>query len=512
MIAPAVLHRCYLPFFVREVFRQLHPGEDPLDLAWYLQAMCHALEQTRRGKERRLVINVPPRYLKSVTTAVAFCAWILGHDPTAKILVGTYNEELARLHDQQLRQIMESREYRTAFPNTVVDRRRSRQLHLITTEGGSRMAVTTGGTATGFGGDFIILDDCMKAQDASSEAERAKIEQWYRGTIGTGLNDKRSGVIISIQQRLHENDLAAVMLEAGAKHLNLPAIAPHRELIEIAPGRFHERQPGDLLNPDREDDAVLEERRREMGPRNFATQYLQDPVPPDGNIVRLEWFPRFEEAPASEDLISIVQSWDTAMSADPSAAFSVCTTWGFSRSLRRWCLLDVLRKRLEYPELKRAVTRLWREWQPDKVLIEDATMGKALYAEFRAEGPFLPLLCAVNEGKEERLIAQTGQLEAGRVMLPQEAPWLHEFCRELLAAPNGRYWDQVDSTTQFLEYATWRRVSLETERDPKTGRLLARPKVNPRYRFPLQRPIGPLRPTTRPQGAPIGRGSNGYLD
>lgn len=271
MITPALLHRQFFPFFVREVFRQLHPGAPPLDLVWYLEAMCFALEQTRQGDVRRLVINVPPRHLKSITTAVAFCAWLLGHNPGVRILVGTYNEDLARLHDQQLRQIMESLEYRAAFPGTQIDRRRSRQLELVTTAGGSRKAVTTGGSATGFGGDFIILDDCMKAQDAESEAERTRIEQWYRGTIGTRLDDKRSGVIISIQQRLHEYDLSAVMLEAGATHLNLPAIAPARQKVQIGPDQYHRREPGDLLNLAREDQAVLDERRREMGARNFST-------------------------------------------------------------------------------------------------------------------------------------------------------------------------------------------------------------------------------------------------
>lgn len=474
MIAPALLHRASFPFFVREVFRQFHPGDPPLVLSWYLHAMCFALEQTRLGRDRRLVINVPPRYLKSITTAVAFCAWLLGHNPSTKILVGTYNEELARLHDQQLRQLMESSEYRTAFPGTVIDRKRSRQLYLVTTAGGSRMAVTTGGSATGFGGDYIILDDCMKAQDAESDAERTRIEQWYKGTIGTRLNNKREGVIISIQQRLHEYDLSAVMLEAGATHLNLPAVAPNRQMIAIGPNRFHERQPGDLLDPAREDSQVLEERRREMGARNYATQYLQDPTPPDGNIVRMEWFGRYDDPPEREELVKVVQSWDTAMSAEPTAAFSVCTTWGFGRETNKWYLLDVLRKRLEYPDLKRAVVRLWRQWRPDRVLIEDATMGRALWAELRVEGPFRPLMWSVKDGKEERLIAQTGQLEAGKVVLPLEAPWLHDFCHELLAAPNGRYWDQVDSMTQFLDYALSRKGWVEAEIDPRTGRRIRR--------------------------------------
>jgi hypothetical protein len=323
MISPAQVHRRSLKFFVREVFRQLHPNELPLYLSWYMQAMCHALEQTHDGDCRRLVINVPPRYGKSITTAVAFCAWLLGQDPTLKILVGTYNEQLALLHDRQLRQIMESPQYRSAFPNTVIDRKATRQLDLHTTAGGFRMAVTTGGSATGFGGDFIILDDCMKAQDAGSEAERIRVRDWYRGTIGTRLNNKRDGVIISIQQRLHEDDLTSHILAAGATHLNLPAIAPARARIAIGVGQFHTREPGDILAPDREDRKVLDAIRREMGPREFTTQYLQDPTPAEGNIVRLEWFPRYDEAPERYELTKVVQSWDTAWSAEPGSAYSV---------------------------------------------------------------------------------------------------------------------------------------------------------------------------------------------
>ncbi|WP_445192402.1 terminase large subunit domain-containing protein [Sphingomonas sp. Tas61C01] len=209
MISPALLHKQAFKYFVRAVFRQLHPNQPSLELTWYMQAMCHALEQTASGACRRLVINVPPRHGKSITAAVAFCAWILGKDPSAKILVGTYNEDLARPHDRQLKSMMESAEYRAAFPATVIDRKTTRQLELRTTAGGFRMAVTTGGSATGFGGDYIILDDCMKAQDAGSEAERIRVRDWYRGTIGTRLDNKGEGVIISIQQRLHEDDLTS---------------------------------------------------------------------------------------------------------------------------------------------------------------------------------------------------------------------------------------------------------------------------------------------------------------
>lgn len=165
-----------------------------------------------------------------------------------------------------------------------------------------------------------------------------------------------------------------------------------------------------------------------------------------------------------------VQSWDTASSTEPGSAWSVCTTWGYFDG--RWHLLEVLRQRMDYWDLKRAVIRLWKKWKADRVIIEDASTGPPLWAELRADGPFKPLMWRPGASKEDRLIAQTGQMEAGRVVIPHEAPWLDIWCKELLAAPNCRFWDQVDSTTQFLEFALSRKGWVEAEHDPVTGRKL----------------------------------------
>lgn len=482
MLDPAILHRQSFKYFLRMAFAELHPNEPPLQLTWYLRAMVHAAELTFVGDTRRLVVNVPPRYGKSITYAVALTAWLLGKDPTLKILVGTYNEDLARQHDRMVRLVMGTRAYKRAFPGTIIDRKNTRQLELYTTAGGFRMAVTTGGSATGFGGDFIILDDCMKAQDAGSEAERFRVREWYRGTIGTRLNNKNEGVIVSIQQRLHEDDLSSFILEAGAVHLNLPAIATKRDRIPVAPGVFHLREPGDVLNPEREGRETLDGIRREIGPRNFTVQYQQDPTPPEGNVVRLDWFARYDEQPARELFLKVVQSWDTAWSDDPDAAFTVCTTWGYLDS--RWYLLDVLRKRIAYHDIRGQIIRLKNRWVADQVVIEDAASGKALWPEFHIRGPFRPLMWNVpSESKLERLIAQTGWMETGKIVLPTEAAWLEDYLHELKSAPNCRYWDQVDSTTQFLEFALSRQGWVEREHDPVTGRPLRplRP-THPRFR------------------------------
>jgi len=165
----------------------------------------------------------------------------------------------------------------------------------------------------------------------------------------------------------------------------------------------------------------------------------------------------------------VVQSWDTGLSDEPTADYSVCTTWGYRD--RFWHLLDVTRERFAYPDLKRAVLRQHRIWKPDCVLIEDAGTGKALWQELRSSDVLRPIMWEVTEDKETRLIGVTGQLEEGLCLLPAEAPWLEAFRQELRAFPFGRHDDQVDSMTQFLQYHIWRGRSLLAERD-ETGRLL----------------------------------------
>jgi len=266
MDAPTGLHlsaarRSQFPLFLMKVFETLHPSDPPVKLAWYLKAICHALVEAGSGHSRRLVITVPPRHLKSVTASVALVAWMLGHDPALKIMVASYSHDLARLHSNLTRTVMESDWYKRDFPRTRISGRGNRALELQTTAGGCRKAVSVGGSITGFGADMIIVDDCMKADDARSQAVRDEVKGWFDNTLLTRLNDKAKGTIISIQQRLHEDDLPAYMLEKGYAHLNLPAIAEKSERVPIGTNRWHDRAVGDLLNPARENLCVLDQLR-----------------------------------------------------------------------------------------------------------------------------------------------------------------------------------------------------------------------------------------------------------
>jgi predicted phage terminase large subunit-like protein len=461
--------RHYFAVFLTLVFNELHQGDAPLEIAWYLKAICHALIDACSRPGARLVIAVPPRHLKSIAASVALPAFLLGLDPTRRIMVATYSQELARLHAVHTRRIMQSVWYRLLFPGTRLAGDGTRIFELKTTAGGGRKAVSVGGTVTGFGADVIIVDDCLKAEDARSQAMRDEVKNWFDGTLQTRQNQAGRGVIIAIAQRLHEDDLPAHLIDKHYDLLCLPAIAEKEERIAIGKNVWHDRRVGDVLDRPGQTRELLDALRRDLGPQVFSAQYQQTPVAPEGNLIRLEWFGTYDGVPERENFYRIAQSWDTGMTDSPTSDFSVCTTWGWRD--HHWWLVDVLRERLAFPDLKRAVERLRRQWKADAVVIEQAGTGHALFQEFRADRVWRPVMWSVDGGKEERLIGVSGQLESGLCLLPADAPWLDAFRSELRAFPHGRHDDQVDSLSQFVEYHLLRGKSLLAERDEFGRRL-----------------------------------------
>jgi hypothetical protein len=211
------LQRRELRWFVRQVFETLHPGQTYVP-AWHVDAMCRLLQDVAEGLTRRALIMVPPRHLKSICASVALPAWMLGRNPALKIMVASYGSDLAALHGSQFRTIMEAPWYRELFPRARISPRRSTDLELRTTAGGGRKAVSLGGAVTGFGADVLIIDDLMKAADAQSLTERQRVKDFYEQTLFSRLNDKRNGPIVAIQQRLHEDDLAAYLMDQPHRH------------------------------------------------------------------------------------------------------------------------------------------------------------------------------------------------------------------------------------------------------------------------------------------------------
>lgn len=210
-----------------------------------------------------------------------------------------------------------------------------------------------------------------------------------------------------------------------------------------------------MLHPEREPLAVLKELKAAMGSQAFSAQYQQAPVPPGGALIRVTWFRRYAAVPEEGSRDRIVQSWDTASKASQINDFSVCTTWLTQGS--DYYLLDVLRERLEYPDLRRRILSHAAAHAAKVVLIEDAGSGTHLVQDLRSEGKLRPIPIRPEGDKIVRLEAQSAVIEAGHVLLPEAASWLNDFLLEILSFPYGRYDDQVDSLSQFLTWAASKR-------------------------------------------------------
>ena len=238
-------------------------------------------------------------------------------------------------------------------------------------------------------------------------------------------------------------------IEAEARGRIAEAEEAHQIETIWGPRCFARRQ-GEALHPDREPLETLEHIRRTIGEYNFAGQYQQSPAPLGGGLVKAEWFKRYGANERPESFDRILQSWDTANKATELSDFSVCTTWGLKG--KDFYLLNVLRERLEYPALKRAVREQQSLFNANVVLIEDKASGTQLIQELIADGFHRVTRYKPECDKIMRLHAQTAAIENGFVHLPEAAPWLAEYLHEMTVFPKGKHDDQVDSTAQFLDW------------------------------------------------------------
>jgi predicted phage terminase large subunit-like protein len=444
--------RSDLGYFAQRCFCELNP-QTPFAMNWHIEVIAAKLAAVREGKIRRLIINLPPRHLKSLMASIALPAWCLGHDPSAQILCVSYAQDLADKLGRDCRSIMMSGWYRRIFSTRLAPHRQAVQ-EFITTRQGYRLATSTGGVLTGRGADIILIDDPLKPEEALSDAQRKAANEWFSHTLYSRLNDKRCGAIVIIMQRLHEDDLVGhVFAQEPWEVLSFPAITEADEVHEIetilGSRRFRRRQ-GEALHPDREPLETLDRIRRTIGEYNFAGQYQQSPAPAGGGLVKAEWFKRYRESDRPERFDRIVQSWDTANKATELSDFSVCTTWGVRG--KDLFLLAVLRRRLEYPALKRAVHEQHSLFDANVVLIEDKASGTQLIQELIADGCHAVTRYQPITDKIMRMNAQTGAIEGGFVHIPETAPWLAEYLHEMIVFPKGKHDDQVDSTAQFLDW------------------------------------------------------------
>lgn len=449
--------------FARKAWPYVSGGEE-LEWNWHHDAIVHKLDEVRLGRIRRLIVNMPPRNAKTKLISVLYVAWWLGREPNRRFVGVSYSNELSGKMARDCRSIIEQPWYREIFPGTLISRSRSAALDFETTRGGGKLSTSTAGSLTGRGGSVIILDDVIKPDEAYSELARTKLNDWFRTTLTSRLDNKRTGAIILVMQRLHEYDLSGMLLEKGGWDLlSLPAIAFEPANIPLTRSRLMMRNVGDLLHPAREPFEVLEELKADMGSDAFEAQYQQRPAPAEGNLFKAFWLKTWTPEMRISERGHVVQSWDTGIKTGPENSYSACVT---ARVIgREVYIIDVWRGRLEFYALEQKTAELAQLHGAGTVLIEDKGSGQELIQNLRANnhpGVPMPIPRSPKTDKIDRAAGVSPMLESGLLFLPGEAHWAADFRNELLTFPSSRFDDQVDALTQLLAWVRERSMFTTT--------------------------------------------------
>jgi predicted phage terminase large subunit-like protein len=442
-------YRSDFPAFARKSFEVLNPTVLWKN-NWHLRATCFQLEKVRLGLCKRLIITLPPRCLKSHLGSIAWPAYMLGRDPTKKVVCISYSQELAGKHAADFRRLIESPWYRRLFPNVRLNRSTASEIE--TDQGGSRLTTSIEGTLTGRGGDPIIIDDAMNANDGYSKAAREAVNKWFATTLVSRLDDPSAGAIVVIMQRLHEDDLVGHLVKLGHwEVLNLPAIAPDDREVALSDHEKYLWKKGELLHEDRLSMSTLQHLKQQMGGDVFNAQFLQTPVPETGNALNRNWLKYYENAPVLQQGDHVVQSWDTAMKTGDDNDYSACLTF-LIRSKNEYYLLDAFRKRLEFHDLLKVVLPHAQRFRATTVLIEEQVSGIPFVQMAKNMGVQGVLGIRHRTDKQTRMRSAIPKIEGGSLFLCKSAPWLEDFLLEYLAFPKGTHDDQMDAMSQFLNW------------------------------------------------------------
>ncbi len=439
--------------FLIKSFKTLNPGTEFLT-NWHINALTKLLSAVDSGDIKRLIINIPPRYLKSVCVSVAFPAWILARKPSKRIIVASYCKHLSEKLSLDCRSIMNSDWFLKEFPNCQIIKGQNQKNKFVTTKHGFRFATSISGSLTGEGGDLLIVDDPHNPTHIHSKSQRLKVINWFEKTFQSRLNDKKNGAIIIVMQRLHEDDLTGHLLEKAKNsgfewfHLNLPVISENSHSF-ISKDFYILRKEG-ILHKMRENAEDLKMLKNEIGSLNFQAQYQQHPKSAEGNFVKKEWlrFHNFENAGQIPGEIKIFHSWDLASKAGENHDFSVCTIWAVSG--KNYYLMDLFKGKLEYPFLKKKILELADIAKPNAIFIEDKASGQAILQELQRERKHNLIPINPVRSKIDRFAAVSAVFENGRVFFPKSKDWLKDFQEEILNFPSTKHDDQVDSLSQMI--------------------------------------------------------------
>lgn len=434
--------------FINKVFHTINPGIEYKPNS-HIELISDYLTAVQKGEIKRLIINLPPRSLKSVCISVAWPAWLLGHDPTQRILAASYSQTLSIKHSLDCRFVLASDWYNRLFPKTILSKSHNQKSKFLTSVNGFRFATSVGGSVTGEGGDFLILDDPHNPIHVNSEKLRNKVIEWFEQTFLTRLNDKRKGAVIIVMQRLHSEDLTAHLLKNSSKWelLKIPSHFSVNLEYKVLNRKYNFKE-GDFLHADRDNAEILKQLQQEVGISNYKAQYLQEPIENNCYLLKACDINFYDDLPCKFDYF--IQSWDSAIQVSDNADYSVGICFGIID--KKYYVITMDRAKYTYPFLKSQVEKLARIYNPKYILIEDKASGQQLIQDLRFDN--YPNIIAIKPklDKITRFASVLTFFESGRLLLPKISSFKNIILEELTTFPNSKNDDIVDCISQFLNF------------------------------------------------------------
>ena len=406
------------------------------------QIIAHAFEDIAANKEKRLIINMPPRHTKSEFASYLFPAWMIGKFPKMKNMQVSHNAELSSRFGSKVRNLMNTKEYKMIFGNVTLREDSKAKGRWETNHGGEYFAAGVGGSITGRGADLLIIDDPHTEQDSMSDSAMERAYEWY--TSGPRQRLQPGGRICVVMTRWAVDDLTGRLLKAQKEPkadkwnlIEFPAILPNDK--PVWPEYWNKED--------------LDSVKASISVKNWNAQYMQDPTSEEGAIIKRDWWQVWDKEHLPK-LLHVIQSYDTAFSKKETADYSAITTWGIFEPVEGYekciMLLDAQKGRYDFPDLKNLALEQYHYWEPETVIVEAKASGQPLIQELRRAGiPVIDYVPARGRDKHTRINSVAPVFESGMVFAPDEH-WAHEVIEECAAFPNGQYDDYVDSMTQAV--------------------------------------------------------------
>ena len=461
-----------------EFLKQMWVSIDPHKYVhgWHIDAISEHLEAVLNGEIKRLLINIPPRHMKSIGFSVGFPAWAWLKKPETQFLFSSYASVLSIRDGVKCRRVIDSPLYQQRWGDCFsLTSDQNTKIRFDNDRGGYRIATSVDGMTTGEGGDIIGIDDANNVKEAESDVTRIATNQWFDEVMQSRFNDPKTGALVAIQQRTHANDLSGhIMKKYGDEYvyLILPAEYEVDSKRRKALRTFHgftdpRKEEGELLWPQRFGKDELERLKLALGSYAAAGQLQQRPSPREGGVIPLDKFVRYSVLPSREDFIRLSLVCDTANKEDEIHDYSCLQLWGETK--QGLYLIFVWRKKVQFPELKRRSILFCDEFRPNEVVIEDKSSGTSLISCLREETKY-PVI-RVDPGSFNKTIRMENEsmaIEAGLVYLPESvtanmkwfpypANWILDFEDECCQFPMGEHDDQIDPMSMFLKRVRERR-------------------------------------------------------